>query len=63
MPRAPGIAYGHVDASQGLLLDQDVEGIDGQLIGILHGQQLAVPQVELGESMDMFCLLDLLDNL
>mmetsp|Transcript_4148 Transcript_4148/g.9644 ORF Transcript_4148/g.9644 Transcript_4148/m.9644 type:complete len:255 (-) Transcript_4148:277-1041(-) len=36
------LAYGHVDASQGLLLDQDVEGIDGQLVGILHGQQLAV---------------------
>mmetsp|Transcript_80361 Transcript_80361/g.126917 ORF Transcript_80361/g.126917 Transcript_80361/m.126917 type:complete len:535 (-) Transcript_80361:298-1902(-) len=36
------LAYGHVDASQGLLLDQDVEGIDGQLIGILHGQQLAI---------------------
>lgn len=38
------VTHWHVDPAQGFLLHQDIESINGQLVSILHGKELAVPE-------------------
>lgn len=38
------VTHWHVDPAQGFLLHKDIESVNCQLVSVLHGKELAVPE-------------------